>query len=112
MSFSLRQHQSTSLIRLALSNPALSNADASGMHNNDLQSYLSMCGTDLQAALDKHWDNVLRLLRMGTTAGQNIIPKKMLTKVREANMTPNDSDQYSHSPRWRQGTIHTEIEGT
>ncbi len=42
---------------------------------------------DLQAALDKHRDNVLRLLRTGTTAGQNMIPKKMLTKVCEANMT-------------------------
>jgi hypothetical protein len=46
-----------------------------------------MHGTALQAALDKHQDNVLRLLHMGTTAGQNMIPKKMLTKVRKANMT-------------------------
>jgi hypothetical protein len=46
-----------------------------------------MRGADLQAALDKHWDNVLHLLWMGTTAGQNMIPKKMLTKVHEANMT-------------------------
>jgi hypothetical protein len=78
---------STSLICLALRNPAMSNADASGTHNNDLQSFFSMRGADLQAALDKHWDNVLHLLRMGTTAGQNMIPKKILTKVRKANMT-------------------------
>jgi hypothetical protein len=77
---------STSLICSVLRNPALSNAD-SGMHSNDLQSYLSMHGADLQATLDKHWDNVLCLLRMGTTAGQNMIPKKMLTRVRIANMT-------------------------
>ncbi len=57
------------------------------MCGNDLQTFLSMRGADLQAALDKHQDGVLRLLRMGTMAGQNIIPKKMLTKVHEANMT-------------------------
>jgi hypothetical protein len=51
------------------------------------QPFLSKHGTDLQAALDKHRDDVLHLLRMGTTAGQNIIPKKMLTKVLKANMT-------------------------
>ncbi len=46
-----------------------------------------MHGADLQATLDKHWDDALCLLWMGTTAGQNMIPKKMLTKVREANIT-------------------------
>jgi hypothetical protein len=78
---------STSTPRSASKNPALSNVDASGTCNNNLQTFLSMGGTDLQAALDKHWDNVLRLLRLGTTAGQNMIPKKMLTKTRKANMT-------------------------
>ncbi len=78
---------STSLICLASRNPASSNADASGMCNNDLQSFLSMHGTDLQATLDKHPDDFLHLLWTGTTTGQNMIPKKMLTKVREANMT-------------------------
>ncbi len=78
---------STSLICLALGKPASSDADASGMHNNDLQSFLSMHGADLQAELDKHQDNVLCLLRMGTMAGQNMTPKKMPTKVHEANMT-------------------------
>jgi hypothetical protein len=77
----------TSLIRSALRNPASSNADASGMCNNDLQSFLRMHGADLQAALGKHQDNVLHLLWTGTTAGQNMIPKKMLTKVRKPNMT-------------------------
>jgi hypothetical protein len=46
-----------------------------------------MRSAGLQAALDKHWDNLLHLLWMGTMAGQNIIPKKMLTKVCKANMT-------------------------
>jgi hypothetical protein len=46
-----------------------------------------MHGADLQSTLDKYRDNVLHILRMGTTAGQNMIPKKMLTKVCEANMT-------------------------
>ncbi len=78
---------STSLIRLASRNLASSDADASGTRNNDLQSFLSMHGADLYAALDKHWDDVLHLLQMGTMAGQNMIPKKMLTKVCEANMT-------------------------
>jgi hypothetical protein len=77
----------TSTIRLASRNPASSNTDVSGTCNNDLQTFLSMYGADLQAALDKHWDDVLRLLQMGTMAGQNMIPKKMLTKVRKANMT-------------------------
>jgi hypothetical protein len=77
---------STSLIHSALRNPALSNADASGTRSNDLQSYLSMRGADLQAALDKRRDNVLHLLRMGTTVDQNMIPKKMLTKVPKANI--------------------------
>jgi hypothetical protein len=78
---------STSLIRSALRHPALSDADASGTSSNDLQSFLSMHGADLQAALDKDWDNVLHLLRTGTTAGQNMIPKKLLPKVCKANMT-------------------------
>ncbi len=65
----------------------MSDADASRTWSNDLQSYLSMHGTDLQAALDKYWDNVLRLLRSSTTAGQNMIPKKMLTKVHGVNIT-------------------------
>jgi hypothetical protein len=78
---------STSTPLLASRNPAPSDTDASGMHDNDLQTFLSMHGADLQAALDKHRDNVLHLLWISTTAGQNIMPKKMLTKVREANMT-------------------------
>jgi hypothetical protein len=86
-SLSAATPSSTSLIRFVSRNPASFDADASGMRSNDLQSYLSMRGTDLQAALDKHQDNVLHLLWMGTTAGQNIISKKMLTKVCKANMT-------------------------
>ncbi len=78
---------STSTSPSASRNPAPSDADASGTSNNDLWTFLSMCGADLQAALDKHWDNVLHLLWMGTMAGQNMIPKKMLTKVQESNMT-------------------------
>ncbi len=86
-SLAMATTSSTSLICLASRNPASSDADASGTRNNDLQSFLCMCGADLQATLDKHWDDVLHLLRMGTTAGQNMISKKMLTKVRKANMT-------------------------
>ncbi len=71
---------STSLIQSVSRNPALSNADASGMCSNDLESYLSMHGADLQAALDKHRDNVLHLLQTGTTAGQNMILKKCLPR--------------------------------
>ena len=66
---------STSLFLSASRNPALPGADASGTRNNDLHSFLSMRGADLKAALDKHWDDVLCLLHMGTTAGQNMIPK-------------------------------------
>ncbi len=65
----------------------MSDADASGTHDNNLQTFLSMRGADLQAALDKYQDDVLCLLCMGTMAGQNMIPKKMLTKVCKANMT-------------------------
>jgi hypothetical protein len=86
-SLSMDTPSSTSLIRAASRNPALSDADASGTCSNNLQSFLSMHGADLQAALDKHWDDALHLLWMGTTAGQNMIPKKMLTKVCKANMT-------------------------
>ncbi len=78
---------STSLICLASRNPASSDAGASGTCINDLHTFLSMHGADRQAAINKHWDDVLHLLRTGTTAGQNMIPKKMLTEVREANMT-------------------------
>jgi hypothetical protein len=46
-----------------------------------------MHDADLHAALDKHQDDVLHLLWMGTMAGQNMISKKMLTKFHEANMT-------------------------
>ena len=46
-----------------------------------------MHGADLQTALDRHWDDILHLLWTGTTAGPKMIPKKMLTKVCEANMT-------------------------
>jgi hypothetical protein len=51
-SLSAATPSSTSLIHSALRNPASSNADASGTRSNDLQSYLSMRGTDLQATLD------------------------------------------------------------
>ncbi len=78
---------STSLICSASRNPASSNADASGTQNNYLKSFLSMHGADLQAALAKHWDNVLHLFWTGTTAGQNMILKKTLTMVCRASMT-------------------------
>jgi hypothetical protein len=78
---------STSTPCLASRNPAPSDTDASGTQGNDLWTFLSMRDDDLQAALDKHWDDVLHLLRTGSMDGQNIIPKKMLTKVRKANMT-------------------------
>ncbi len=78
---------STSTPHLASRNPAPSDTDASGTRNAYLQTFLSKHGADLQATLDKYQDNVLHLLQTGTTAGQNIIPKKMLTKVYEASMT-------------------------
>jgi hypothetical protein len=78
---------STTTPCLASRNPAPSNADASGMRDNDLKTFLSMRGADLQAALDKHQDDILCLFQMITTAGQNMIPKKILTKVCKANMT-------------------------
>ncbi len=71
---------STSPICSVLRNPASFDADTSDTHSNDLQSYLSMRGADLQAALDKHWDDVLHLLQTGNTAGQNMIPKKCLPR--------------------------------
>jgi hypothetical protein len=57
---------STSTPCLASRNPAPSNTDASGMRNADLQTFFSKRGGDLQAALAKHWDDVLHLLWMGT----------------------------------------------
>jgi hypothetical protein len=78
---------STSTPCLALRNPASSDTDDSCKRDNNLQTFLCMHGADLQATLDKHQDNVLHQLWTGTAAGQNMIPKKMLTKVREANMT-------------------------
>ncbi len=72
---------------LASKIPAPSDTDASGTRDPDLQTFLSKHGADLQAALDKHQDDVLHLLWMGTTMGQNIIPMKMLTKVSDANIT-------------------------
>jgi hypothetical protein len=65
---------------LCSKNPASSDADASDTRSSDFQSYLSMHGADLQAALDKHWNNILRLLQMGTTAVQIMIPKKCLPR--------------------------------
>jgi hypothetical protein len=53
-SLSTATPSSTSLICSALRNPASSDTYASGMRSNDLQSYLSMCGADLQAKLDNH----------------------------------------------------------
>jgi hypothetical protein len=49
---------STSTPHLTSRNPTPSDTDASSMHDADLQTFLSKSGTDLQAALDKHWDGV------------------------------------------------------
>jgi hypothetical protein len=48
---------------------------------------LGKCNDDLQAALNKHWDNVLCLLHTGTATSKNAIPQKMLLKIRGVNMT-------------------------
>ncbi len=42
--------------------------------------------SDLQLALIKHRDDILRLLWAGTGSGKHTIPPKMLTKVQVANM--------------------------
>jgi hypothetical protein len=56
------------------------------MPNAHPPSALGKCNDDLQAALDKHRDNVLRLLCTETATSQNAIPQKMLLKIRGANM--------------------------
>jgi hypothetical protein len=48
---------------------------------------LGKLNDDLQAALNKHRDNVLCLLRTGTATSKNVIPQKMLLKIRGVNMT-------------------------
>jgi hypothetical protein len=72
---------SSTLPSFDLANPALSNAK-----DMSVQSALSKCDADLQAALDKHRDNVLCLLRAKTPNSQNAIPPKMLLKIRAVNM--------------------------
>jgi hypothetical protein len=79
-SLSAATPSSTSLICSASRNLASSGADTPGMCSNDLQFYLSIHGADLQAALDKHRDNILCPLGMGTTAGHNMICKKCIPR--------------------------------
>jgi hypothetical protein len=40
----------------------------------------------LQAALNKYWEDILHLLRMGPTFGKPTLPPKMHHKIRAANM--------------------------
>ncbi len=90
-SLSAATPSSTSLLRFASRNPASSNADASGTRGNDLQSYLSMHGADLQATLNKHRGNILHLLQTSTNAGQNMIPKKCLPRSEKHGTSPTMS---------------------
>jgi hypothetical protein len=64
-----------------LANPALFNAK-----DMSVKSALSECNADLQAALDKHRDDVLCLVRTKTPTSQNSIPPKMLLKIQAMNM--------------------------
>ncbi len=67
---------SSTLPSFDLANPALSNAK-----DMSVQSALSKRNADLQAALDKHRDNILCLLQTKTPTSQNTIPPKMLLKI-------------------------------
>jgi hypothetical protein len=71
---------------LALVHPVLSGAKDTAMPDAHPPSALGKRNDDLQAALNKHRDNVLHLLRTGTATSQNAIPQKMLLKIRGANM--------------------------
>ncbi len=71
---------------LALVHPVLSCAKDTAMPNAHPLSALGRRNDDLQAALDKHRDNVLHLLHTGTATSQNAIPQKMLLKIQGANM--------------------------
>ncbi len=72
---------SSTLPSFDLANPVLSNAK-----DMSVQSALSKRDADFQAAIDKHWDNDLCLLRTKTPTSQNAIPPKMLLKIRAVNM--------------------------
>jgi hypothetical protein len=72
---------SSTLPSFDLASPALSNAK-----DMSVQSALSKRDADLQAALDKHWDDVLCLLRMKTPTSWNAIPPKILLKIQAMNM--------------------------
>jgi len=72
---------STTLPSFDLANPVLSNTN-----DMSVQSALSECYADLQAALDKHQDDILCLLRTKTPTSQNAIPPKMLLKIQAMNM--------------------------
>ncbi len=51
-----------------------------------MQSTLSKRDADLQAALDKHRDNVWCLLRTKPPTSQKAIPPKMLLKIQAVNL--------------------------
>ncbi len=67
--------------------PVLSGAKDTAMPDARPPFSLGKCNDDLQAALNKHRDDVLCLLRTGTATCKNAIPQKMLLKIRGVNMT-------------------------
>jgi hypothetical protein len=72
---------------LVLVYPVLFGAKDTAMPDAHPPFSLGKHDDDLQAALDKHWDNVLCLLCTGTATSKNAIPQKMLLKIRGVNMT-------------------------
>jgi hypothetical protein len=72
---------------LVLVYPALSGAKDTAMPDAHPPFSLGKHNDDLQAALNKHRDNVFCLLRTGTATSKNVIPQKMHLKIRGVNMT-------------------------
>jgi hypothetical protein len=58
-----------------------------------------MHSDELQAALDKHWEDTLRLLQMGPASGKPTVSPKMLHKIRAANMKTMTKANYLISTR-------------
>ncbi len=67
--------------------PALSAKKDTAMPDTHPPFSLGKRDDDLQAALDKHRDEVLCLLCTGTATSKNAIPQKMLLKIRGVNLT-------------------------
>ncbi len=72
---------------LVLVYPVLSGAKDTAMPDAHPPFSLGKRDDDLQAALNKHRDNVLCLLHTGTATSKNVFPQKMLLKFQGVNMT-------------------------